>query len=53
MNSKWHLITSILKSVIRIVGCIIGVCLKSVSIVGGSIVIAELLGIAEELGDKR
>lgn len=53
MNSKWHLIISISKSIIRIVGCGIGIATKSIKIIGGSIITAEILGIAEELGDKR
>ena len=51
MNSKGHLYISISKSVIRIAGCIIGVYnIMAIPICFG---IAELLGVAEELVDKR
>ena len=53
MNSKWHLYISLAKSIIRIVGCVIGIILGSwiIAIVG--IIIAEILGILEEIKDER
>ena len=47
--SKKHFYISMIKSVVRIVGC--GVCLLTGSVVwlAGGFLVAELLGIAEEL----
>lgn len=53
MNSRWHLVISITKSMIRIVGCIAGIYCSSVRILAVSLLGAEILGIAEELGDER
>ena len=53
MNSKGHLFISLAKSAIRIVGAVVGICKKSVAIIGGSLILAELLGVAEELVDER
>ena len=53
MNSKWHLGISILKSTIRIIGCIISMCHSSVKALAVSFLGAEILGILEELGDRR
>lgn len=58
MNSKWHLYLSIIKSLIRILGCATAIgCSKtpewSVAILALSFLIAEFLGIAEEIKDER
>jgi len=53
MNSKWHLVVSNIKSVVRILGCIIAILTKSITILAVYFFAAELLGILEELGDKR
>ena len=52
MNSKWHLYISLVKSAIRIVGCIFGLkgSLKGISLM---FLMAEGLGVLEEVGDKR
>lgn len=53
MNSKGHLYISLLKSAIRLTGVVSALCFGS--IVGFVILIgtAEVLGIVEELVDKR
>lgn len=53
MNSKGHLYLSLAKSAIRIIGAVIGMKDNSVAWVAGSLITAEILGIAEELVDKR
>ena len=53
MNSKWHLYTSVSKSIIRIVGCGFAVGLQSITVLGVGLVLAEILGILEELKDER
>jgi len=53
MNSKWHLYISFIKSAIRIIGCILGVIYNSILILGIGLLVAEGLGILEEVGDKR
>lgn len=53
MNSKGHLYLSLAKSVIRIAGAAIGIKNKSVAWVAGSLIVAEILGVAEELVDER
>ena len=53
MNSKGHLYISLAKSAIRIVGSAVGIYKKSLAIIGGSLILAELLGISEELVDER
>lgn len=52
MNSKWHICISLVKSVTRIVGCVMGIrgSLKGLSV---SFLLAEVLGILEEVGDDR
>lgn len=53
MNSKGHLFISLAKSVIRITGCIWCIATKRISPMAISFAVAESLGIAEELVDKR
>lgn len=53
MNSKWHLYISFAKSLIRIAGCLLAIIYKQWDILAYGLLIAELLGILEELGDKR
>ena len=53
MNSKWHLYISFVKSGIRIIACGASLALQSLSILAAGMLIAELLGVLEEVGDKR
>lgn len=53
MNSKGHLIVSLLKSGIRIISGIVSLYNLSIAPLAAGIVIAEILGIVEELVDKR
>lgn len=53
MNSKWHFVVSNIKSTVRIIGCIIAILTKSIGLFATFFLIAEVLGILEELGDKR
>ena len=53
MSSKGHLITSTIKSCIRIASCIITLFNHDVTSLAIGFGIAELSGIIEELVDKR
>lgn len=53
MNSKFHLWVSVLKSTVRIVGCIGTLKTGNVWYMALMFLFAEYLGILEELGDKR
>lgn len=53
MNSKWHLYISFIKSFVRIASCGASLVLQSLSILAAGMLIAELLGVLEEVGDKR
>lgn len=53
MNSKGHLIVSLAKSIIRVIGGIIALIKKSVAPLAVGIIIAEVGGVLEELVDKR
>lgn len=53
MNSKGHLYISLIKSGIRIVGCIDLFMTGSLGFFAGAFCAAELLGIVEELVDER
>lgn len=53
MNSKGHLIISLAKSVIRVVGGIVTLTIGSVIPVAIGIIVAEIGGVLEELVDKR
>jgi hypothetical protein len=53
MNSKWHLYISFIKSAIRIIACALSLILQSLSVLAAGMLLAELLGVLEEIGDKR
>lgn len=53
MNSKGHLIISLSKSVIRIIGGCVAIVVGNVLPLALGIIIAEIGGILEELVDKR
>lgn len=53
MNSFGHLIVSISKSILRIGSCVLAYGTDSVKYLAIGFLIAEILGIAEELVDKR
>lgn len=53
MNSKGHLIISLAKSAIRVIGGIVTLVTKSFVPVAIGIIIAEVGGVMEEFVDKR
>ena len=53
MNSRGHLLLSIVKSCIRIAGCAVAIGTHNWIWIAGMFGVAELLGIAEELVDNR
>ena len=53
MNSKGHLLISLTKSVIRVVGGIVTLTTGSVIPVAIGVIVAEIGGVLEELVDKR
>jgi hypothetical protein len=53
MNSLGHLLASFLKSALRIAGCITSLCFRSFVYIAVFFTVAELLGIVEEIVDKR
>ena len=53
MNSKGHLIISLTKSAIRVVGGIVTLITGSIIPLAAGIIIAEIGGVLEELVDKR
>ena len=53
MNSLGHLLISIGKSIIRIGSCIWSICTGAVLPIAIGFLVAEVLGILEELVDKR
>lgn len=53
MNSEGHLIVSLVKSAIRVIGAMITLTTDSVIPVAIGIIIAEIGGVLEELVDKR
>lgn len=54
MKDKGHFIISILKSAVRILSCVIMIIdTRSILFFSSMFLFAELLGIAEELADKR
>ena len=53
MNSKGHLIISAIKSSVRIISCVFSLVKRSLIILAGGFLLAELLGIVEELVDNR
>ncbi len=53
MNSKGHLLISLAKSTIRVIGGIATLATGSVVPVAVGVIIAEIGGVLEELVDKR
>ena len=53
MNSKGHLIISLAKSGVRVVGGIIALSIGSIVPLAIGIIVAEVGGVLEELVDKR
>lgn len=53
MNSKGHLIISLVKSFVRVVGGIITLVTNSVIPLAIGVMVAEIGGVLEELVDKR
>ena len=53
MNSKGHLLISLAKSVIRVIGGIVTLTTGSVVPAAIGIIVAEIGGVLEELVDKR
>lgn len=53
MNSLGHLLISIFKSILRIGACIWTLCTGTIIPLAIGFLAAEVLGIAEELVDKR
>ena len=53
MNSKGHLIISLAKSSIRVIGGIAAIIRKSIIPLAVGIIVAEVGGVLEELVDKR
>lgn len=53
MNSKGHLIISLAKSGVRVVGGIAALVKKSVVPLAIGVIVAEIGGVLEELVDKR
>lgn len=53
MNSKGHLFISVAKSAVRIISCIVSIATKGIIPMAVGFLGAEVLGIAEELVDKR
>ena len=53
MKSKAHFLISLIKSVIRIAGCILALITNQTIYLAIFFLSAELLGIAEEIFDKR
>jgi uncharacterized membrane protein YgaE (UPF0421/DUF939 family) len=50
---SYHFKISIAKSIIRIIGCMLGGILGSVEVLGISLCIAEGVGIVEEMYENR
>ena len=53
MNSKWHLIISLVKSGLRIIGLLSIIFTTNLLVFVALFFGAEILGVAEEFGDKR
>lgn len=53
MNSKGHLVISAVKSSVRIISCACSLAKHSFKILAVGFLVAELLGIIEELVDNR
>lgn len=53
MNDKGHFLISMIKSGVRILGSVIAIKKRSTAVLASALLGAEILGIAEELVDKR
>ncbi len=53
MNSKWHLYISFIKSFIRLSSVVVSLIFEQWAFLALGFGFAELLGIVEEIGDKR
>ena len=53
LNSKGHFLFSIVKSLLRIVGCVISIITKNLLGFSVMFILAECFGIIEEFADKR
>lgn len=53
MNSKGHLYVSIAKSILRILGCVLSIVKARLDFICILFLLAEILGILEEIVDKR
>lgn len=56
MNSKSHLYISLIKSIIRMIGCGWAMLFSQtlpIYILGGALIVAETLGVLEEIFDDR
>lgn len=53
MNSKGHLVISLAKSAVRVVGGIVALTTKSIIPLAVGVIVAEVGGVMEELVDKR
>ena len=53
MNSKGHLIISLGKSAVRVIGGIVSLVRKSIIPLAVGIIVAEVGGVLEELVDER
>lgn len=53
MNSRGHFFMSLAKSVIRMIGCGVAIRNGDIKILAFAFAAAEILGIGEELIDKR
>lgn len=53
MNSKGHFLISLAKSIIRIAGGAFAIKNSDIRLLAMALIIAEILGIAEEMVDNR
>lgn len=53
MNSQWHLYISFAKSIIRILSCVASLFTRDFGYLAAGFIVAEVLGILEELKDER
>lgn len=53
MKKSKHFKISIVKSIIRIIGCILGFVFQNLTILCGFLLIAEIIGIFEEVYEKE
>lgn len=53
MNSKGHLLISLMKSAVRVIGGVVALIKHSVIPLAIGIIIAEVGGVLEEIVDKR